>query len=68
MKPLNTASTHPSDLPPPMVYNKPDLDPAGKKYFEDLKKKDSIGQAKAADSLAKDTMVEPEFEEEEIPF
>lgn len=65
---LNT--THPSDLPPPMVYNKKDeIDPAGRDYFNKLKEKDKIGQLKAEDTPATEE-IEYKFDpnEEEPPF
>jgi single-stranded DNA-binding protein len=49
-------STHPSDLPPPMMYNKKsDLDTAGRQYFDSLKKQEEI-------------VAIPEDDGEEIPF
>jgi hypothetical protein len=42
-----SGSTHPSDLPPPMMHN--EIDPAGKKYFEDLKKKEQEERRKVMD-------------------
>lgn len=36
-------STHPTDLPPPMAFNKKaDLDTAGRQYFDGLKKQEEI--------------------------
>lgn len=62
-----SGSTHPSDLPPPMMHNKKyDIDPAGKKYFDSLENKDTPEEAKT-----KQPEIEYNFdlsEDENIPF
>ena len=64
---VETTSTHPTDLPPPMMYNKkPDVDPAGKKYFEDLKKKEATVEVKPVIKEEIEYVFDPE--EEEPPF